>query len=49
MSKAIVPPSPFFTASGIEGSYLTAGDSYDFKTSTVISSKPKIVSPAYNE
>jgi len=49
MSNSIVARSPFFTATGIEGSYLTAGDSYDFKTSTVISSKPKIISPAYNK
>lgn len=49
MSNAIVARSPYFTASGIKGSYLTAGDSYNFKTNTVVSTKPKITSPAFNE
>ena len=49
MSNAIVPPSKYFTATGIEGSYLTAGDSYDFKTKTVISSKKEINTPKYSE
>ena len=48
MSESIVEPKPYFTARGIIGSYLTHGDSYDFKTKTVFSTKTLIKSPAYN-
>jgi cyanophycinase len=49
MSHAVVPPSKYFTASGIVGSYLTAGDSYDFRTKTVVSNKSVITTPKYSE
>jgi hypothetical protein len=49
MSNAIIPPAKYFTASGIVGNYLTAGDIYDFRTKTVISSKQPITTPKYSE
>jgi len=47
-SESIVEPTQYFTARGIIGSYLTHGDSYDFKTKTVFSTKNLIKTPAYN-
>jgi len=48
LSKAKIKPSKYFEATKVIGSYLTAGDSYDFRTKRIYSTKSLIKLPAYS-
>lgn len=51
LSKAIKTSKEYFSADNVLVSYLTSGDSYDFKTKEVVPdpSKSRIEHPAYSE
>jgi cyanophycinase len=48
LRKALIPPTSYFSASGIRIHYLTAGDSYNLATGLVTSNKSKITAPYYS-